>query len=98
MLRHDLAGPRIQSRRDIDRPQIAVVDILQRHGHDFALAIDIDTAEELQSKARGEVFALLRAAALRIHRLGPNVLSSSPGAQVPACNGPETQSKNCSNT
>ena len=68
MLRHDPARPRIRARLDIDRPEIAVVDVLQRHRHHFGLAVDIDAAEELQAKARCEIFALLGAASLLKHR------------------------------
>src|ERR1700675_3465270 len=70
VLRHDLTGPRVRPWLDIDPPQIAVVDILQGHGHDLALAVDFDTAEELQPETGRKVFALLGRAALLEHRLG----------------------------
>src|SRR6187402_3782585 len=40
MLRHDPAGPRIRAGLDIDRPEVVVVDVLQRHRHHFGLAVD----------------------------------------------------------
>ena len=47
MLRHDLARPRIRTGFDIGLPEVAVVDVFQRHGHHFGLAVDIDAAEKL---------------------------------------------------
>ena len=58
------------------------------------VAVDSDVAEELQAEAGREILALLRAAAFLKHRRGPNVLSSWPGPQVPACSGPDTNSQN----
>ena len=93
MLRHDPAGPRIRTGLDIDRPEVAVVDVLQRHGHHFGLAVDVDTAEKLQAETGREILALALQPFWNI-AFGPNVLSSGAGAQVPACSGPETNSQN----
>src|SRR5882757_6704106 len=60
MLRHQAARPRIRARVDVDRPQIAVVDVLQGHRHDFGFPVDIDASEKLQAKAGTKIFALLR--------------------------------------
>ena len=76
------AGPRVRPRHDIDRPEIAVVDILQGHGHDPALAVDVDAAEELQAETRREVLALLALQPFWYIAFGPNVLSSAP---APRC-------------
>src|SRR6478735_4836514 len=94
MLRHDLTGPRVRARLDIDRPQSRVVDVLEGHRHDFGLAVDIDAAEELQPETGAEILACSALQPFWNIALGPNVLSSSPGAQVPACSGPETNSQN----
>src|SRR5882762_1024964 len=51
------------------RPQRAVVDILQRHGHDLRGAVDCDVAEELQPVARRQVLSLLRARRLHVDEL-----------------------------
>src|SRR5260370_39439461 len=71
MLRQHIRRPRIRPRFDVDRPKVAVVDILQRHPHDAGPSVDIDTAEELQPETRREIFTLLRAAALLEHRRWP---------------------------
>src|ERR1700737_3090115 len=68
MLRQDSRRPCIPPRLDVDRPEVAVIDILQRHRHDAGPSVDIDAAEELQPETRREVFALLRAAPLLEHR------------------------------
>ena len=68
---------------DVDRPQIGVVDIFQGHGHDTSLPVDIDAAEELQSKTGRKVFALLRAATLLEHRLRPKRIVELAGAPCP---------------
>src|SRR4051812_28441700 len=47
VLRHQLPRPCVRLRLDIDRPQVGVVDVLQGHGHDPGLPVDIDAAEEL---------------------------------------------------
>jgi len=46
-LRQQLSRPRVRARRDVDRPQRAVVDVLERHRDDFGIAVDIDAAEKL---------------------------------------------------
>src|SRR5215475_2995648 len=75
--------PSIWPRQDIDRPEVAVVDVFQGHRHHARLAVDINTAEELQAGAGREVLALLRAAALLVNRGWPKrvvELSRSPAA------------------
>jgi hypothetical protein len=57
-------GPRVRTGFDTDRPQIAVVNVLQGHGHHFGFSVDTDMAEKLQAKTGREILALLRAAAL----------------------------------
>jgi hypothetical protein len=64
----DSSRPRVRLRLDVDRPEISIVDILQRHRHDAGPAVDIDAAEELQSKTWCEIFALFRAATFLKHR------------------------------
>jgi hypothetical protein len=64
MLRDEFTGPRVRTGFDIDRPQIAVVNVLQGHGHHFGFSVDTDMAEKLQAKTGREILALLRAAAL----------------------------------
>src|SRR6266576_3897549 len=66
MLSQHSPRPRV----DLDRPQFPIVDVLQGHGHDLRLAVDIDAAEELQPKTGAKIFALLRAAALLEFRRG----------------------------
>src|ERR1700732_2950124 len=83
MLSQHGSRPCIGPRLDIDRPEIPVVDILQGHRHDFRLAVDLDAAEELQAKTRGEVFALLRAAAFLIHRLRAERIIQLAGTPCP---------------
>lgn len=51
-------------------------------------------AEELQSKTRGEVLALIGAAALLEQCQRAEGVVEAPGAQVPAWSGPETNSQN----
>src|SRR3984893_8204028 len=68
MLRQNSERPCVRPRFDIDRPEVAVIDVLQRHRHDAGFAVDIDAAEELQTETRREIFALLRAASLLEHR------------------------------
>src|SRR6476620_600198 len=83
MLRHDLTGPRVRARLDIDRPQSRVVDVLQGHRHYFGLAVDIDAAEELQPETGAEILALFGVAALLEHRLGAERIvefAGRPGA------------------
>src|SRR3954454_21681534 len=82
MLRHD-GWTRLRLRLDIDRPEVPVVDVLQRHGHDAGPAIDVDLAEELQSETGREVFALRFAASVLVHRdrtKGVVELARAPGA------------------
>src|SRR5947208_1094001 len=67
MLRHH-GWTRLRLRHDIDRPEVPVVDVLQRYGHDAGPAIDVDLAEELQSETGREVFALRLTAPVLIHR------------------------------
>src|SRR3954453_22662514 len=67
MLRHH-GWTRLRLRLDIDRPEIPVVDGLQRHGHRAGSAIDVDLAEELQSETGREVFALRLTAPVLVHR------------------------------
>src|SRR5438445_412987 len=77
--------PSIRARLDIGRPQVAVVDVLQRHGHHLGLAVDIDAAEKLQAETGGEIFALLRAAALLEHGFRPERVVEQgrrPGARM----------------
>src|SRR5260370_30103330 len=71
MLRQDFRHPRVRPRLDVDRPKVAVVDILQRHRHDSGPSVDINAAEELQPETWREIFALLRAAPLLEHRRWP---------------------------
>src|SRR5690349_24699448 len=82
MLRHQAARPRVGLRVDVDGPQIAVVDVLQRHRHDAGFAVDIDAAEELHAETGREVFAV---AALLVHRLRSKRIverSRCPGASM----------------
>jgi hypothetical protein len=37
----------IRPRQDIDRPEVAVVDVLQAHRHHARLAVDVGAAKEL---------------------------------------------------
>src|SRR5713226_10316026 len=83
MLSQHGSRPRVRPRLDIDRPEILVADILQRHRHDFRLAVDLDAAEELQSETRGEIFALLRAAAFLKHRLRTERIIQLAGTPCP---------------
>src|SRR5437667_9281765 len=62
---------RLTGRHKIDRPQVRIVDVLQRHRHHTTAAVDVDTAEELQPEAWREVLALLRGAALQVAHLRP---------------------------
>src|SRR5712671_6826877 len=85
VLRRQLPRPRIRLRLDVDRPQIAVIDILQGNGHDAGLAVDIDAAEELQPETGREIFALARAATFLEHRLRPKGVvefAGRPGARM----------------
>src|SRR5258707_3461979 len=75
MLGQDSSRPRVRPGLDIDRPQIPIIDVLQRHRHDPRVTVDIDAAEELQSKTGREIFALLRAAALLKLRGGSQRIS-----------------------
>src|SRR3954463_5262984 len=67
MLRHD-GWTRLRLRLAIDRPEVPVVDVLQRYGHDAGPAIDVDLAEELQSETGREVFPLRLTAPVLVHR------------------------------
>src|SRR5215203_2470914 len=66
VLGHQPPRAGIGLRLDIDRPQIAVVYVLQRHRHDAGVAIDIDAAKKLQPETGRKIFTL---AALLEHRL-----------------------------
>src|SRR3954465_11073990 len=82
MLRHD-GWTRLRLRLDIDRPEVPVVDVLQRHCHHAGPAIDVDLAEELQSETGREVFPLRLAAPALVHRDGTKgivELARPPGA------------------
>src|SRR4051812_7996060 len=82
MLRHH-SRARLRLRHDVDGPEVAVVDVLQRHAHDAASPIDVDAAEELQAETGREVLALSRATAVLIHRdraKGVVELARAPGA------------------
>src|SRR3954453_16789248 len=84
MLRHD-GWTRLRLRLDIDRPEVPVVDVLQRYGHDAGSAFDVDLAEELQSETGVEVFALRFRASVLVHRdrtKGIVELARAPGAGV----------------
>src|SRR5260370_17238522 len=83
MLRQYARRPRVRPRFDVDRPEVAVIDVLQRHRHDAGLAVDIDAAEELQAEARREIFALLRAASLLEHRRWSERVVELPRAPRP---------------
>src|SRR5258708_16329953 len=59
--------------------------MLQRHRHDAGAAVDIDAAEELQSKTWCEILALLRTAAFLKHRLWTESviqLAGTPGPRM----------------
>ena len=43
------ARPAPKFRLDVDRPQVAVLDILERDGHDFGGAVDFHVPKELQA-------------------------------------------------
>jgi len=60
VLSQQFSRSRVRPRLDIDRPEIAVADILQGHRHDLRPAVNIDAAEELQPETGREVVALLR--------------------------------------
>src|SRR6188768_2108580 len=51
-------------RRDVLRPQHLVGDVLERHRHHSALAVDIDAAEKLQPETGRKILDLRRVAAL----------------------------------
>jgi hypothetical protein len=83
MLSQHGSRPRVRPRLDIDRPQVPIVDILQGHRHDLRSAVDIDTAEELQSKTWCEILALFRGAALLKHRLRTERIVQFAGSPCP---------------
>src|SRR5690348_11662275 len=82
MLGEARGRPRVRLRQDIDRPERAVVDILERHRHHARSSVDVDTTEELQAEAWREIFALLGAAALLEH--GPRPKGVVEPARSPA--------------
>src|SRR5450631_2350856 len=85
MLRQGGGRPCVGTRHDIDRPEVAVVDILQRHRHHPGAAVDVDAAEKLQSETWGEIVVLPGAAALFEHgRRSEGVVepARTPGAGV----------------
>src|SRR6266849_11055898 len=55
----------------------------QRFWLSTSLAVDLDAAEELQSETRGEIFALLRAAAFLKHRLRTERIIQLAGTPCP---------------
>src|SRR3981081_4458290 len=54
-------GPCVSFGREVDRPQRDVADVLERHGHHLARAVDRDMAEELQPEAGRQILATLPA-------------------------------------
>src|SRR5262245_9451268 len=54
---------------DRGRPQLAIFHVAQRHRHRLGRAVDRDMPEELQAETRGEIAALLAAAAHLVHDL-----------------------------
>src|SRR5882762_6994427 len=83
MLSQHGSRPRVRPRLDIDRPQVPIIDILQGHRHDLRSAVDIDTAEELQTKTGCEILALFRRAALLKHRLRTERIVQFAGSPCP---------------
>src|SRR5437899_5669122 len=82
MLRYH-GRPRLRLRHDVDRPEVAVVDVLQGHGHHAGAAVDVNLAEELQTETGREVLALGFATAVLVHRdraKGVVELAWAPGA------------------
>src|SRR5215475_11379692 len=65
---HVAGTARVGLGHEVDRPQVAVGDVLERHRHDAARPVDRHMAEELQAEARCQVLALLGAAAEGKHR------------------------------
>src|SRR5215475_9376076 len=63
-----------------NRPQVSVADVLQRHRHDLARAVDGDVAEELQAETGREIFALRAAAAVLIAGLRAERVVERPRA------------------
>jgi hypothetical protein len=56
--------PFLHPRLDLDRPELAVLDVLERDGHDLGLTVDRYVAEELQTEAGREIIALIFVAPL----------------------------------
>src|SRR5258705_6182091 len=54
-------GPCVSFGLEVDRPQRGVADVLERHGHHLARAVDRDVAEELQPEAGRQILAALPA-------------------------------------
>src|SRR5947209_899240 len=56
----------IESRRDGRGPQRAILDVLERHGHDLGCPVDGDMTEELHAFAGWQVLSLLLAGRLDV--------------------------------
>src|SRR5438067_3239465 len=67
---HDRRGarPAPEFRLDVDRPEVAILDILERDRHDFGRAVDRHVPEKLQAVAGRQVLALVVAAAIGVER------------------------------
>ena len=93
MLRHDLAGPRVRTGFDIDRPEIAVVD---------SLSVTVITPVLPSMSTRPKICSRNRARGSRPaprcspsgHRFRAERFVEWSWPQVPACSGPETNSQN----
>ena len=77
-----------------DRPQRAILDVLERDRQVSGCAVDRHVAEELQPVARGEVVALFLARSFLEYDLRPERAVERDRVQVPAWIGPETNSQN----
>src|SRR5215813_12707577 len=72
----------VRLRRKIDRPQRGIADVLERHGHHLAGAVDRHVAEELQAEARRQVGLVGWRRLLKLHLRAERVVEVArpPGA------------------
>ena len=80
-------------RLELDAVDRAAGQIVQADGHRASPRVDAEVAEELEPALGGRFGFKSRGTPVNITS-GPNVASSGPGANVPACSGPATNSQN----